>query len=93
MIGLPNPYLILGAIVVAIGLYFYGHHKGWDERDMEMQVEIAKKNGLRYVYIGNIPGHTRPIYSEHRSKNSGIRKAIRSSRIRGIGRGASLSGA
>ena len=44
MIGLPNPYLIIGAIVVAISLYFYGHHKGWVERDMEMQVEIAKKN-------------------------------------------------
>ena len=44
MIGLPNPYVILGSIVVAISLYFYGHHKGWDERDMEMQVEIAKKN-------------------------------------------------
>ena len=44
MIGLPNPYLIIGAIVVAISLYFYGHHKGWDERDMEMQVEIARKN-------------------------------------------------
>ena len=44
MIGLPNPYLIIGAIVVASGLYFYGHHKGWDERDKEMQVAIAKKN-------------------------------------------------
>jgi uncharacterized protein YlxW (UPF0749 family) len=39
-----NPYVIIGAIVTAIALYFYGHHKGWDERDMEMQVEIAKKN-------------------------------------------------
>ena len=44
MMGLPNPYLILGAIVVAIGLYFYGHHEGWRERDLEMQAEIAKKN-------------------------------------------------
>ena len=44
MIGLPNPYVILGAIVVAIGLYFYGHHEGWRERDLEMQAEIAKKN-------------------------------------------------
>ena len=44
MIGLPNPYVILGAIVVAIGLYFYGHHAGWTERDLEMQAEIAKKN-------------------------------------------------
>jgi len=41
---MPNPYLIIGAIVVAIGLYFYGHHEGWRERDLEMQAEIAKKN-------------------------------------------------
>jgi hypothetical protein len=41
---IPNPYLIIGAIVVAIGLYFYGHHEGWRERDLEMQAEIAKKN-------------------------------------------------
>ena len=39
-----NPYVIIGAIVTAIALFFYGHHKGWVERDMEMQVEIAKKN-------------------------------------------------
>jgi Tfp pilus assembly protein PilE len=44
MIGLPNPYLIIGAILAAIALYFYGHHEGWVERDLEMQAEIAKKN-------------------------------------------------
>ena len=44
MIGLVHPYLIIGAIVTAISLYFYGHHKGWDERDAEMQSEIALKN-------------------------------------------------
>ena len=32
------------ALVIAIGLYFYGHHKGWAERDAEMQAEIAAKN-------------------------------------------------
>ena len=41
---MPNPYVILGAVLTAIALYFYGHHKGWAERDMEMQVEIARKN-------------------------------------------------
>lgn len=41
---LPNPYIILGAIVAVIGTYFYGHHKGWVERDAEMQIAIAKKN-------------------------------------------------
>ena len=41
---LPNPWLIIGAIVMAISVYFYGHHKGWAERDAEMQAEIAIKN-------------------------------------------------
>ncbi len=30
---IPNPWVILGAILVAVSVYFYGHHKGWDERD------------------------------------------------------------
>ena len=41
---LPNPWLIIGAIVMAASVYFYGHHKGWAERDAEMQAEIAIKN-------------------------------------------------
>jgi len=41
---IPNPWLILGAIMVAVSVYFYGHHKGWAERDAEMQAEIAIKN-------------------------------------------------
>jgi hypothetical protein len=41
---IPNPWMILGAIFVAVSVYFYGHHKGWDERDAEMQAEIATKN-------------------------------------------------
>jgi CelD/BcsL family acetyltransferase involved in cellulose biosynthesis len=41
---IPNPWMILGAIFVAVSVYFYGHHRGWDERDAEMQAEIAIKN-------------------------------------------------
>jgi CelD/BcsL family acetyltransferase involved in cellulose biosynthesis len=41
---IPNPWMILGAILVAVSVYFYGHHRGWDERDAEMQAEIAIKN-------------------------------------------------
>jgi len=41
---IPNPWMILGAILVAVSVYFYGHHKGWDDRDIEMQAEIAVKN-------------------------------------------------
>jgi lipopolysaccharide export LptBFGC system permease protein LptF len=41
---LPNPWMIIGAIVMAMSVYFFGHHKGWAERDAEMQAEIAIKN-------------------------------------------------
>lgn len=41
---IPNPWMILGAIFVAVSVYFYGHHRGWDDRDIEMQAEIAVKN-------------------------------------------------
>lgn len=44
MIALPNPWFILGAISVATSAYFWGHHKGWDDRNIEMQAEIAKLN-------------------------------------------------
>ena len=44
MFGIPKVYLILAAVLAAIAIYFTGHHKGWVERDMEMQVEIAKRN-------------------------------------------------
>jgi len=41
---LPNPWMILG-VIVAIGLIFgYGHNRGWNARDAEMQTEIARKN-------------------------------------------------
>ena len=42
---LPLPYVLLGALLAALGIYFCGHHEGWNERDAEMQVEIARLNG------------------------------------------------
>jgi hypothetical protein len=39
-----NPWFILGAISVSTSAYFWGHHKGWDARDQEMQAQIAKLN-------------------------------------------------
>jgi len=44
MIGLPNPKFILAALIACLAAFYYGHHKGWWERDMEMQVEIGKRN-------------------------------------------------
>lgn len=39
-----NPWIILGFLLALGGFYGYGHHKGWAERDAEMQSEIATKN-------------------------------------------------
>ena len=39
-----NPWVILAVVFALGGFYGYGHHKGWDERDREMQSEIAAKN-------------------------------------------------
>lgn len=44
MMRLLNPWIILGAIAVVTGVYWYGHSAGWSQRDAEMQAEIANKN-------------------------------------------------
>jgi hypothetical protein len=41
---IPNPWVILGVLLALGGFYGYGHHKGWVDRDAEMQAEIAVKN-------------------------------------------------
>lgn len=40
-----NPQLILGAIVLAIASYFYGHHEGYAQKETEDALEIARLNG------------------------------------------------
>jgi hypothetical protein len=38
------PTLALVAVLAMGGCYKYGHSNGWDQRDAEMQIEIARKN-------------------------------------------------
>lgn len=38
------PVVILAALIAAGGFYKYGYSSGWDDRDAEMQIEIARKN-------------------------------------------------
>lgn len=40
-----NPHLILGAIILAVASYFYGHHEGYAQKEMEDALEIARLNG------------------------------------------------
>jgi hypothetical protein len=41
---LRNPWIILGALSAVLTAYFYGHHAGFVQRDLEMQAEISQKN-------------------------------------------------
>lgn len=38
------PALALVAVLAMGGFYKYGYSSGWDDRDAEMQIEIARKN-------------------------------------------------
>lgn len=44
MFGIPLPWLLVGLAVALFGTYRGGYHFGWDDRDKEMQIAIAKKN-------------------------------------------------
>ena len=44
MLPIPLPWIIIGAMVALFGTYRGGYHFGWEDRDQEMQIEIAKKN-------------------------------------------------
>ena len=39
-----NPKVILAAIIAAVLILGWGYHKGWTDRDADMQIEIAHKN-------------------------------------------------
>jgi hypothetical protein len=44
MFGIPLPYLLLGLTITLFGTYRGGYHFGWADRDVDMQIAIAKKN-------------------------------------------------
>jgi len=42
--SLLNPWVILTAFLTFIGVYFYGHHQGYEQRVAEDQAEIIRLN-------------------------------------------------
>jgi hypothetical protein len=89
MFGIPSPYLILGAIIVALGVYFTGHHKGWAERDQEMQAEIAKKNDeareIEHVMTSKLNDNATKLEEANNvlaKKSTDLDRAIRAGRVR-----------
>jgi septal ring factor EnvC (AmiA/AmiB activator) len=86
-----NKYLIAGAVtlLVVVGLYRYGHHKGWTERDAEMQAEIAKKNEesrqLEQRLISQVNENAKNLHEANNvidQKQSALDRAIRAGRVR-----------
>jgi hypothetical protein len=89
MFGIPSPYLLLGALSAAIGIYFTGHHYGWTERDMEMQVEIAKKDAeareIEHVMNGKLNQNAIKLEEANNvltQKSTDLDRAIRAGRVR-----------
>lgn len=89
MFGLFNPWILLGALLVVIGTFFYGHHKGWNERDAEVQAEVAKANEQARTVERNLNEKvTQTAVKLQEAKNaitekqSALDRAIRNGRVR-----------
>ena len=44
MFGIPLPYLLLGLCITLFSTYRGGYHFGWQDRDNDMKIAVAKKN-------------------------------------------------
>jgi len=44
MFGIPLPYIALAICIALFGSYRGGYHFGWEDRDNDMKLAIAKKN-------------------------------------------------
>jgi len=44
MFGIPLPYIALTVCIALFGSYRGGYHFGWEDRDNDMKLAIAKKN-------------------------------------------------
>lgn len=89
MFGIPSPYLLIGTAVVAVFVYFTGHHHGWTERDQEMQAEIAKRESeareIERVMTGKLTQTTTKLVEANDAldqKSSDLQRAIRAGRVR-----------
>ena len=90
LLSLPRwVYAVIAALVLVISIYFYGHHKGWKERDAEMQAEIAKKNEeareTERVMTAKLNETTTKLQEANHAideKSSALDRAIRAGRVR-----------
>lgn len=84
-----NPWIILGAVATAAGVYMYGHHSGWTERDTEAQIEVAKKNEeartVEREMNSKVIAQTNKLQEANNAlsqKTSALDRSIRAGRVR-----------
>lgn len=89
MFGVPLPWAGFAIALASILMYFTGHHKGWAQRDAEMQVEIARKNDeareIERVMTGKINERDVKLTEANDAltqKTSALQSAIRAGRVR-----------
>jgi hypothetical protein len=89
MFPIPLPWLIIGAMVALFGTYRGGYHFGWEDRDQEMQIEIAKKNEEARVVekdmaskLANKETELRKAKNEISKKQSAMRELANTGRLR-----------
>jgi hypothetical protein len=83
------PSLALVALLTVGGFYKYGHSNGWDDRDAEMQVEIARKNEeareLERAMNSKIIANANKLQEANHAldkKQTDLNAAIRAGRVR-----------
>lgn len=84
-------YAIAAVIVLlaVLGIYRYGFHNGWSERDAEMQIAIAKANeqsrATEQKLTEQINSHANKLQEANHAldeKQSALDRAIRAGRVR-----------
>jgi len=69
---MPNPWMILGAIAVAVSAYFYGHHVGYVLKETEDALEIARLNKEMNTKKDEQDAKDATVKQEFETKLSGI---------------------
>jgi hypothetical protein len=89
MLPIPLPWIIISAMVALFGTYRGGYHFGWEDRDQEMQIEIAKKNEEARVVekdmaykLANKETELRKAKNEISKKQSAMRELANTGRLR-----------
>jgi hypothetical protein len=87
---IPRSVYIAIAIVLALfGIYRWGFHKGWNERDVEMQAQIAIKNeesrAIEQKLTAQVNENAKNLHEANNAideKQSALDRAIRAGRMR-----------